>query len=93
MAKANGSLSYDNLAINVLMRRAAIQGAKEERRAAGVKVSLVHCAELHRLAKEYLSANEAQLIAQARQKWRAMNEPRTGNGVVSPAPVRSKARA
>jgi hypothetical protein len=89
MAKANGSLSYNNFAINVLMRRLAIQGAKEELRAQGVRVSLVHCAEIHRLAREYLARNEAQLIAQAKQKWSAINGHRANDGLDRGQTVRS----
>jgi hypothetical protein len=59
--------------INVLMRRAAIEAVKAELRSQGVKVTLVRIAEIHRLAREYLSENEAQLIAQAKQKWSAIN--------------------
>jgi hypothetical protein len=81
----------DNFAISVLAKRAAIQAVKEQLRRAGVRVSLVHCAELDRLAREYLSKNEAQLIAQSKAKWEAICGNRASDGVVSCQAIRSKA--
>jgi hypothetical protein len=81
----------DNFAINVLARRAAIQAVKEQLRRQGARVSLVACAEIHRLAREYLSANEVQLIAQAKQKWSLINGYRDRDGLDSCQTLRSKA--
>jgi hypothetical protein len=82
----------DAFAINVLARRAAIQAVKDQLYRQGARVSLVRIAEIHRLARAYLDANEAELIAAAKAKWEAINA-RTGTSVVAAAPVRSAARA
>jgi hypothetical protein len=81
MAKANGSLYHDNFAINVLAKRAAIEAVKAKLRSQGVKVTLVRCAELHRLARQHLEDNEAQLFAQAKQKWSLINGHRADDGL------------
>ena len=80
----------DNFAINVLARKLAIDGVKARLKAQGkYKPWLPY----RRMAVEYFAENEAALIAQAKEKWRQMNEPRTRVGVASTQTISPTTRA
>jgi hypothetical protein len=84
----------DAFAINVLTRKLAIEAVKARLKAQGLRRPWeTSFRELQIMAREYLDENEAALIAQAKEKWRQMNEPRTRASLVVGAAVRPKASA
>jgi len=74
----------EQFAISVIVRKLAIDAVKRELRSRGTRITQwPSVAELHRMAREYLHTNQAELIAQAREKWRQWDGLGKRNGVAS----------
>jgi hypothetical protein len=70
---ATPSLS-PSFAIAILARQAAIKAVKADLWARGAKLSYISPREIRVIANEYLAAHQAELVAQATEKWRAIAE-------------------